>query len=143
MEVEAEHRLQVVPVDLHRLAPHLALAVFLLDRWIPPLLSACAFSHSHSRVWFGFGEVLTAGKGRPLGARTSLRGFFFFFFLFEREAGLPLLQLLGPWGFLALGLIFQWAHKRPSKMQYAYFLVGCLDMFHGLYNDTQLAPVAS
>jgi len=35
VEVEAEHRLQVVPVDLHRPAPHPGLLpVFLLDRWV-------------------------------------------------------------------------------------------------------------
>lgn len=104
VEVEAEHRLQVVPVDLHRPAPHLALAVFLLLRWIPPpppprsppiSLSSClvvrALSLTHSlSLSLGFG--CHGGKREAIGRAHLLAGGFFF----ERGKALPLL-LLGPW----------------------------------------------
>jgi hypothetical protein len=123
VEVEAEHRLQVVPVDLHRPAPHLGLvqsnsspsssSIGGLDSSsaasTPNLSLLLLRARSLSRVWFGGGCL--GGKREAIGraAQHSLppspcRSFTLFFFL-ERCRSAPLLCCGFPrWASFSSGL---------------------------------------
>jgi hypothetical protein len=64
MEVEAEHRLQVVPIDLHSPAPHPLLLRYLR-------LAFQSLSSRFLSLGFGLRASQTAGKWRRLRAQLS------------------------------------------------------------------------